>query len=200
MGTIDNFRSMVSSARGFARTAKFSVEINPPALLRYSYTAPQLERVNLFCHSIEMPGHDLTAQSIQHGSAPAREMVTGHDFAGTIVASFYLSNDLNERKFFEKWQQLAVNKHTHKASYYDDYIGEMDIFQLSTKEHSGNLEFAGPHADGKLAPFHTEHTYGIRLTEVYPEIIGKIQYDYGESAIAKLTVNFQYREWKNLNI
>jgi hypothetical protein len=128
-------------------------------------------------------------------------MVQGHDYDGNIIASFYLSTDLNERKFFEKWQSLAVNKHTHKANYYDDYIGEMDIFQLSTKEHLGNLGFAGPHADfGKLAPFHTERTYGIRLTEVYPETIGKIQYDYNNEAIAKLTVNFQYREWKNLNI
>ena len=195
MGAIDNFRSMAASARGFARTIKFAVEIHPPAGLGYYSTAPQLERINLFCHSIEMPGHDLNAQTIQHGSAPAREMVQGHGFEGKIVASFYLSTDLNERKFFENWQGLAVNKQTHKANYYDDYIGEMDIFQLST----GDAVASGPRGE-RFDDFNTERTYGIRVTEVYPETIGKIQYDYGTEAIAKLTVDFQYREWKNLNI
>ena len=200
MGAIDNFRSMASSAKGFARTVKFAVEIHPPALL--GYTSTQLERINLFCHSIEMPGHDLNSQKVQHGSAPAREMIQGHDYDGNIIASFYLSTDLNERKFFENWQALAVDKGTHKANYYDDYIGEMDIFQLSTKEHLGHSELIGPHANSyeSVMTFNTERTYGIRVTEVYPETIGKIQYDYGTEAIAKLTVNFQYREWKNLNI
>jgi hypothetical protein len=197
---------MASSARGFARTTRFVVEINPPAHLKYTLAAPQLERINLFCHSIEMPGHDLNTQTIQHGSAPAREMVRGHAFDGKIIASFYLSTDLNEKKFFENWQALAVNKHTHKANYYDDYIGEMDIFQLSsdeTKQISVNTGPAGSggQKDVTLAGASREiRTYGIRLTEVYPETIGIIRYDYGESAIAKLTVDFQYREWKNLNI
>ena len=111
MGAIDNFRSMASSAKGFARTVKFAVEIHPPAGLRYYSTSQQLERINLFCHSVEMPGHDLNSQKVQHGSAPAREMVQGHDYDGNIIASFYLSTDLNERKFFEKWQSYTRNRH-----------------------------------------------------------------------------------------
>jgi len=115
---------------------------------------------------------------MQHGSAPGRQMVTSHDYSGTIAASFYLDIHMKERHFFEAWQKMAVNVNTHKANYYDDYIGSMEIFQLD-----GN---------GKI-------TYGIKATEVYPTTIGGIEYAYANSnQIATQAVNFQYRQWYNM--
>ena len=90
-------------------------------------------QLELFCSSVELPGHDLQTQQVQHGSAPVRDMVTSHGFEGMITASFYLSEDLKERHFFEQWQRLAVNVESHKANYYDDYTGQMEIFQLSNR-------------------------------------------------------------------
>ena len=220
MGQIDKFRSMASKARGFARPSKFAVRIHPPANLNMqnSETAfangevivsnePQRnaqlslnqqhknlgEQINLFCHSIEMPGHDLQTQKQQHGSAPARSIVTSHGYEGEITASFYLSADLREKTFFETWQRMAVSTTTHKANYYDDYIGSMEIFQLSAQGDSTNI--LGQLLDREIA------TYGIKVSEVYPETIGMIQYDYtSTNTIAKLSVNFAYREWKNLSL
>jgi len=220
MGQIDKFRSMASKAKGFARPSKFAVRIHPPANLNMqnSETAfangevivsnePQRnaqlslnqqhknlgEQINLFCHSIEMPGHDLQTQTQQHGSAPSRSIVTSHGYEGDITASFYLSADLREKTFFETWQRMAVSTTTHKANYYDDYIGSMEIFQLSGQGDSANI--LGQLLDREIA------TYGIKVSEVYPEKIAQLQYDYStKNEIAKLTVNFAYREWKNLNI
>ena len=125
-----------------------------------------------------MPGHDLQAQDMQHGSAPGRQIVTSHDYAGTIAASFYLDSHLRERHYFEQWQKMAVSTTTHKANYYNDYIGSMEIFQLDTNN---------------------EITYGIKATEVYPSTIAGIEYSY-ESAnqIATQAVSFEYRQWYNL--
>ena len=125
-----------------------------------------------------MPGHDLQAQDMQHGSAPGRQIVTSHDYAGTISASFYLDSHMRERHFFEMWQKMAVSTTTHKANYYDDYIGTMEIFQL----------------DGQ-----GEITYGIKATEVYPTTIAGIEYAYANSnQIATQAVSFEYRQWYNL--
>ena len=136
------------------------------------------QQVNLHCNSISMPGHDLQAQDVQHGSAPGRQMVTSHDYAGTIAATFYLDSHLRERHFFERWQQLAVSTNTHKANYYDDYIGSMDIYQLD--------------ANGEV-------TYGIRAIEVYPTTLAGIEYTYaGTNEVALQAVQFQYRQWYNL--
>jgi hypothetical protein len=135
-------------------------------------------QVNLHCNSISLPGHDLQAQDMQHGSAPGRQMVTSHDYQGTIAATFYLDSHLRERHFFEKWQRMAVNTQTHKANYYDDYIGSMEIFQLD-----GNGEI----------------TYGIKATEVYPTTLAGIEYAYANTnQIATQAVQFQYRQWFNM--
>jgi len=136
------------------------------------------QQVNLHCNTVSMPGHDLQAQDQQHGSAPGRQIVTSHDYAGTIAASFYLDSHLRERHFFEKWQRSAVNTQTHKANYYDNYIGTMEIYQLD--------------GDGEI-------TYGIKATEVYPATLTGIEYAYSSSnTIATQVVNFQYRQWYNM--
>ena len=189
---IEQFVSSMSRAQGFARTSKYAVVITPPAKLDQG--VPQLgipgdpdgmlhnreiaRQINLHCNSVSLPGHDLQAQDVQHGSAPGRQMVQSHDYNGTIAASFYLDSHLRERHFFEQWQKMAVSKTTHKANYYDDYIGEMEIFQLD-----GNGEI----------------TYGIKATEVYPTTLGGIEYAYANAnQIATQAVNFQYRQWFNL--
>ena len=201
--TIQNFIASMGRAKGFARTSKYAVIITPPNNLKgilESQGQPTTEgeavtalqnvgnemrfdnevtrQVNLHCNSVSMPGHDLQAQDVQHGSAPGRQMVTSHDYAGTIAASFYLDSHLRERNFFERWQQMAVNNQTHKANYYDDYIGTMEIFQLD-----GNGEI----------------TYGIKATEVYPTTLAGIEYAYANAnQIALQAVQFQYRQWYNM--
>ena len=201
--TIQNFIASMGRAKGFARTSKYAVIITPPNNLKgilESQGQPTTEgeavialqnvgnemrfdnevtrQVNLHCNSVSMPGHDLQAQDVQHGSAPGRQMVTSHDYAGTIAASFYLDSHLRERLFFEQWQQMAVSNTTHKANYYDDYIGTMEIFQLD-----GNGEI----------------TYGIKATEVYPTTLAGIEYAYANTnQIALQAVQFQYRQWFNM--
>jgi len=150
-----------------------------PNLKKMSSLNSQVGRqINLHCNTVSMPGHDLQAQDQQHGSAPGRQIVQSHDYAGFIDASFYLDVHMRERHFFEQWQKMAVNTNTHKANYYDDYIGTMEIFQLD-----GNGEI----------------TYGIKATEVYPATIAGIEYAYeNTNQIATQAVKFQYRQWFNM--
>jgi hypothetical protein len=223
MGQIDKFRAAMGKAKGFARPSKFAVRINPPTLVSqignafYSANGETGEtgniefikahnairemyqsmrgQIELFCSSVEMPGHDLQTQQVQHGSAPVRDMVTSHGFEGTINATFYLSEDLKERHFFEQWQRLAVNVESHKANFYDDYIGSMEIYQLSNGLDSG-LPF--PTFIDKI--FDVDRAeYGIRASEVYPATISGIEYSYDSgNQIATMAVGFNYREWRNL--
>jgi len=221
MGAIDSFRAAMGKAKGFARPSKFAVRINPPNTFRSvpGYTANGEEiftenteflkarralmemnnsargQINLFCSSIEMPGHDLQTQQQQHGSAPVRDMVQAHGFEGMINATFYLSEDLKERHFFEQWQRMAVNIESHKANFYDDYIGSMEIFQLSNGLDSG-LPF--PTIIDKIIDVDMAE-YGVRASEVYPATISGIEYSYDNgNQIATMAVGFNYREWRNL--
>ena len=135
-------------------------------------------QVNVMCENVVMPGVDLQTQDVKYGTDVTRNMVTGHGFEGNIVATFYADKYLRERQYFEMWQKLAVNTISHKANYYDNYIGTMEIYQLD--------------GDGEI-------TYGIKATEVYPSTIAGIEYAYANTnQIAIQAVQFQYRQWYNL--
>ena len=210
--TIGRFRAMMGRAEGYARPSRFVVRINLPTnlsklagLKTRGTTAPgqtggasalhpteatlqqlssQLgQQVNMHCESVSMPAHDLQSETVDH-FGPPRQMVTGHGFTGTIGATFYADKYLRERHFFEMWQKMAVGMTNHKAGYYDDYIGSMQILQLGSLDGEGDRDVP---------------TYGIEATEVYPESVTAIEYNYGSvNQIVRVTVAFQYKQWYNL--
>ena len=191
---IDRFVASMSKAKGFARPSQYEVKIDLPPVL-HSVQTQYGQQITLHCNSVSMPGHDLQSQKVQYGSEPAYDMVTSHAYADTINASFYLSEDLKERHFFEQWQRLAVNIESHKANFYDDYIGSMEIYQLSNGLDSG-LPF--PSFIDKIFDVDMAE-YGIRASEVYPATISGIEYSYESgNQIATMAVGFNYREWRNL--
>ena len=140
-------------------------------------------QVNIHCDSIVMPNKQVQAQEVQYGSEPVRSMVQTHEFPGTIDATFYADKYLRERQFFEAWQKMCVGEHTHKAYYYDSYIGKMHIYQLgSDNEISRDMP-----------------TYAVEAMEVYPSNIGSIEYGYARSnELVKITVSFAYKYWRNM--
>ena len=153
------------------------------------------KQLTLQCQTVTMPSHDLQTQNRAYASEPGREMVQTHGYAGTIDCTFLLSNDLREKHYFELWQSLAVDNYTHKANYYDDYVGSMEIYQLSNGLDSG-LPF--PTFIDKVFDVDMAE-YGIRASEVYPATISGIEYSYESgNQIATMAVGFNYREWRNL--
>ena len=140
--------------------------------------------VNINCDTISMPGKDLQTQEVQYGSEPTRSMVQTHAFAGLIEASFYADKYMRERQFFEAWQKMCVGEHTHKAKYYDDYIGKMHIYQLG--------------ADNEIS--RDMPTYAVEAMEVYPSTIGQVEYGYGKTnEIVKINIGFAYKYWRNMS-
>ena len=143
------------------------------------------KQVNVMCENVVMPGVDLQTQDVKYGTDVTRNMVTGHGFEGNIVATFYADKYLRERQYFEMWQKLAVNTISHKANYYDNYIGKMEIYQLGSDNET----------------FQDAPTYAIQATEVYPEKIGTMDYSYGaNNQVQKITINFAYKQWFNMGI
>ena len=226
MGAIDNFRALMNDSKGFARLARYEVVLRPPPRMPAVFKGVDISGItrdiSLMCDTISMPGHDLQTQSIQYGSAPETDQVTSHGYAGQIIATFYADADLTTKMFFDAWQQLAVNPATHKANYYNDYIGSMEIYQLSAAELPGGKNVSNMRIDGKLGPSGIEsrlvegpagrydvkgqhsisrRSYGIEVQEVYPATIGAIEYAYATvDEVAKVTVQFNYRKWKTIDV
>ena len=140
-------------------------------------------QVQIHCDSVVMPGKDLQTQDVQYGSEPVRSMVQTAGYEGLIEASFYGDKYLRERQFFEAWQKMAVSEYSHRANYYDNYVGKMHIYQLG--------------ADSEIN--RDMPAYAIEAMEVYPATIGAVQYNYGSvNQVVKINIGFAYKYWRNL--
>ena len=174
---------------------------HPSAVTMQQLWTQMGEQLEMHCDSVSMPAHDLQTETITT-FGPSRDVVTGHGFTGTIAATFYADKYLRERHFIEMWQKMAVNMVNHKAGYYDDYAsGKIQIFQLGSLDgvaSGGAAEGRGGKGNFTPAPIDAP-TYGIEATEVYPETLSAINYDYtGSNTLVKVTVGFQFKEWHNL--
>ena len=211
--TIGRFRAMMARAEGYARPARFAVKlffpgnlselagqrtnkttapgqaggaqaVNPDAATMQQLVVQMGQQINLHCDSVSMPGKDLVTQKKQFGNEPEIDMVVGHQYAGTINASFYADKYLRERQVMELWMKMAHNNLTNEAKYYDDYTGKMQIYQLGSLDGEGDRDVP---------------TYGIEAIEVYPQTLSAVEYNYGASnQIVKINVGFAYKQWYNL--
>ncbi len=129
------------------------------------------------CHKIDFPGRTLDSTPDTNIYGPTREIVNGFSFA-EITASFYQSNNYQEKQFFETWQRLAYDPNSWAIQYYDDYVGKIEIYSLDN--------------DGA-------RRYGVQLVECFPKTIAAQNLDANPSTVAQTCdVTFSYRYWKNL--
>ena len=101
------------------------------------------------------------------------------DVAEDITMTFQASSGLEERVFFEEWQELAFNKKTWNIGYYNDYVSEVDIYILDRQD---------------------QRQFGIKLHEAFPKTIGPTELNQNSNnEIIKLTVNFSFKYWTTLD-
>jgi len=135
--------------------------------------------VALRCESVALPGRNLTTATDSNVYGPTREVVENVNFAEDITLTFQASQNLNEREFFESWQQQTFNATTFDVGYYFDYVGAVEIYLL---DQNGRRQ------------------YGCRLNEAFPKTIGQVDLSAAPATdILKLPVSFSYRTWDNLD-
>ena len=172
-GIINNFLSEFHSENGYALPSRYEVVITSPA-------AGDARKVSMRCEALDLPGRALNTSidSNMYGIAP--EIVDGITFGGTLAMTFQSSSDLEEKVFFESWQEEAWDKGTWNVKYYRDYIRDIDIYVLDVQD---------------------ARRYGLRLRECFPKEIGPATLDAGPASdIIKTAVTMQYKYWETLDI
>ena len=174
----EEFASTLNFNEGYAVTNRFEVLVFPPALLA---SAPvDTKDISLRCKDVTLPGRNLNTLTDSNIYGPTREIVNGVTYAEDISMNFIASADLWERVFFEEWQQLAFNDATWDLGYYNDYIGEIDIYILNRQN---------------------ERRFGIRLLEAFPKTIGGTGLNHDDqNSIITLGITFVFRYWQTLDI
>ena len=177
---------------GIARPSRYEVLLLPPTGVRNikgfssnmssgimgeSLGDGTVRQTSIRCESIQFPGRNLDTAPDTNIYGPTREIVQGYSYA-EISATFQCSSDLKEKRFFETWQRLSYNPASWSMGYYDDYVGEIDIYQLDEQD---------------------KRRYGVKLVEAFPKTISAQTLDYSSvNQMQKVSVNFTYRYWRSL--
>ena len=62
-------------------------------------------------------------------------MPYAYSYSGQVECTFIADKFLRQRAFFENWQNKVFDEDTHHINYYDNFVGQMDIYQLETELH-----------------------------------------------------------------
>jgi hypothetical protein len=146
------------------------------------------KRVNAFCKGISMPDRTMTTSPVVTGPGAPRHFVTDHTYAD-ITATFYADKYLRERQYFELWQKAAFNSISNNYEFYDNYVSDIDLFNLG--------QFANSAGSSEDPAARDDLTHGVKLYDCYPTSIGSPQLSYENNNIIEFTVTFKYRHWQN---
>jgi len=137
-------------------------------------------RVQAFCRDISMPNREAVSKEIKH-NGPTRKFVYDYKSA-PITATFYADKFLRERSYFELWQQCAFSTTTHNYNFYDNYVSDINIFQLG--------QFANQQERDDV-------TYAVKLYDCFPKEISEVEYSYDGNEVQTFSVTFDFRYWVN---
>ena len=172
---LNNFLAELNK-NGHALPSRYEVLVFPPAGHPDKSSA---RVVSMRVEAIDLPGRALNTSldSNMYGIAP--EIVDGITFGGTISLTIQTSSTLEERVFFQSWQELAWNKLTWNVGYYKNYIGSMEIYILDINNN---------------------RRYGVKLFECFPKEVGPVALSYNQASdIIKTAVTMQYKYWETLD-
>jgi len=200
--SLNNFRSKFNTTE-HAFQNRFEILIAPPQQLQ----SPDLRNISMRCESIQFPARNMRSTVDDNQYGPPREMVQGVGQFATVTATFLCDVEMTEKNYFDAWQKLIYNPQTYNLNYYNDYIGQIEIHQLSRfGKGPGILDALDPFgvldAVGVTGGEDTNDetkTYGIKLFEVYPKTINAQDLNTGTNEIQRITVEFVYRYWEDVD-
>jgi hypothetical protein len=188
-GKLDEFVSN-THVWGFARSSHFRFRILPSgtsssgsANFNSKFTPRDLGIVNMLCDSTTLPDVASIPLTTSVGTDFPYDIVKDLAYASQS-ASFYVSEDMFQKKFFDDWMELTYNKTKGQPYYYNDYSTTIEIYQL---KHT---------LDDSVLTGDNDWTYKVKLYNAYPKAVAPLTMDWSSAnALQKLSVTFHYTHW-----
>ena len=178
MADYDFQKFTAALAKGNARTNRFEVRIQLPTALGVDYETQK--DLNIRLESVSFPGKTIRTVTNENVYGPTYEMAQGLTYGEEVSMSFLLQNNHDQRWIFNSWQDMIVSPTTYNLSYYNDYVRNMEIFQIDETD--------------KICA-------GILLKEVFPKTIGAIEMNVtSANEFVKAPVALAFKEWVPLQI
>jgi hypothetical protein len=155
-GNINEFKA--SFTTDLAKPSKFDVTIPVPlALATYITTGRNL---SMRCESVDMPGRTFATTDRKMGSAPV-EKIPYQTTYGESTFTFIVSDNMNEKIFFDAWMELINPTTDFNFQYKANYAVDVSINQYDV---TNNLTYAT--AIGYNAKVQNSYTIQLGSTSV----------------------------------
>lgn len=193
MDTIDQFKSLVSSKGGVARANVFRVRL--PSLPGVASSRD----ISLLCKDVQLPGRQILTNERRIGLQ--FEKVAYGYAVQDINMTFHVMNDYGIKKYFETWQNLAVDQTSFEVGYYNDYTFQIVIDQLKkgvtlpTYSFGNFLDLFTPRT---VTVANDQIIYSCKLTNAFPTTMNAIQLNNDQDGIVELNVQLSYKNWKQI--
>jgi hypothetical protein len=173
-GNISNFKSSFNV--DVARPSRFDVTVPIPlSLATYITTARNL---TFRCESAQLPGRSFETTLKKMGSAPVEKFPYATNYQETTM-TFIVSDDMNEKIFFDSWMELMNPSTNFNYQYKSNYAVDISVNQYDVQ---GNLTYAGV------------------LQEAFPLDVNQLDLDWSSDGYHKLAVVFCYKQWNNQTV
>ena len=209
MDTIDQFKSLVSAKGGVARANVFRVRL--PSLPGVASSRD----ISLLCKDVQLPGRQILTNERRIG-LQFEKVAYGYAIQD-INMTFHVMNDYGIKRYFETWQDLAVNQTSLEVGYYNDYVRDIEIsilkkgvgLPLFKKEFDlplptfiknrlptiGPINFRQGEIDLDLVT-NDKVAYKVRILEAYPAaVVGVTMSDDNMDGLIDINVSFSYKDW-----
>ena len=179
--SITRMLSNVKKSDLFSRPCLYKVFIHPPSNLLES-SQGTIQGIQLNCEAVEIPGHVMATK--EHKTYGLKREYAYEKLYELITMSFYMSDKMHEFNFFNAWLNSMYDK--GRVSYYDDYKGTIEIFQLSGIDPSDEEDLS--------------IMMSVKLIDAYPKTITPLALGHGlANTIQKMSVGITYRDVEYLD-
>ena len=180
-----SLETLYSSMRAFTTpSTPAEISANRPELLSNSQNSTlvnvnsSIRALRLYATSCTIPSRDMrNIEFREYGETRFGAFLSTHK---DLVVSFYCSEDLRERLFFELWQDSIFNPKNKQQSYYDNYARNASI---SIDKYSTGWQ---------------NITASYRFNEAYPTNVGALPLNYEGVDVLRLDVTFKYRNYERI--
>ena len=174
--SVADFSSKISKV-GLASPNKFEMWFHSIP----SQGSNEMGQLNLMCDQATLAGRDVQAVlDLQYGIR--RQVVYNAPAYTPLSLSFLCTDKMDEKRILDEWNNRCVSVgEGFNVAYYNDYIGEMDVYVL---DRSGK-----------------ERTYHMHYHEVYPKTVTAVELNHGTTnATIRVTAEIQYAFWTTNSI
>lgn len=177
--SINTFKEVMSRRGGLARSNIYRVTLPP-------IEGASSADLNVLCKNVQLPGRQVMTNERRIGIA-TQKVAYGYAVV-EVPMTFIETNNYDIRKYFEAWQNIAVNQETKELGWLRGLSGYgKDVYIEQLKKGSPASTVGEVSAEDVI--------YKCRLTEAYPTTINSVDLSNESETLVEINVSFSYTNW-----